>query len=271
MGDFERWLIDRNGDSWRHGDPRLSRKLGTTLAGKELALFTVANMGYVSLEYSGTRLHVRCRPKRLGALTLASLYYFVVDHSWSPIALSLLLEQWSTRIFPQGCQVIDALARLVPADTCAAPKVLFENILSSPVAPERSPLLQTVRATLPVIEDTADIAAMNRLFRGRWSIGHFDADTHRFVFDHMGSAFTGSNLIETLWDSDYAAWVERSRHAALESNEPVFEAIDAVVTTSMGAERLRYHRVMRTFRGSGRSSIFSASVDDSSINFRKAV
>ena len=267
----ERWLIDRNGDTWRCGDPRLSHKLGTALSGNELTLFTTTNMGFVSLEHAGRRLRVRCRPKRVGPLTLASLYYFIVDYPWKPIALTLLSSQWVTRIYPQTSEILETLSRLVPRDT---PEVFHghpQPILSTPLTSIRSPLLDKTRAMLPFVTDAPDYEIMDRVFAGRWSIGHFEADTNRFVFDHMGTGFRRSILMETLNDTRYTGWVQDSRRAALASAEPVFEAVDAIAETTSGPARLCYHRVMCTTTDSrNRRIIFSAAVDDTSVNLRKA-
>lgn len=269
--DCERWLIDRSGDTWRFGDPRLSHKLGTALSGNELAFFTTTNMGFVSVEYAGRRLQVRCRPKRVGPLTFASLCYFIVDYPWKPIALTLLSDQWATRIYPQTSDVVETLSRLVPGDT---PKIFQGHprpIMSTPVVSAKSPLLNKTLAMLPHITDAPDYEIMDLAFGGRWSIGHFDADTNRYVFDHMGTGFRRSMLMETLNDTRYAAWVHDSRRAALASAEPVFEAVDAIAETSSGPARLCYHRVMWTVTDSrDRRIIFSAAVDDTRIDLRKA-
>jgi len=124
---------------------------------------------------------------------------------------------------------------------------------------------------LPFVTDAPDYEIMDRVFAGRWSIGHFEADTNRFVFDHMGTGFRRSILMETLNDTRYTGWVQDSRRAALASAEPVFEAVDAIAETTSGPARLCYHRVMCTTTDSrNRRIIFSAAVDDTSVNLRKA-
>jgi hypothetical protein len=266
----ERWLIDRDGDTWRWGDPRLSQKLNTDLSGTELAHFTTTNMGFVSVEHAGRRLQVRCRPKRVGPLTFASLCYFIVDYPWQPIALTLLADQWATRIYPQSPDVLETLSRLIPGSTPEFFDGPQRPILSTPLDSTPSPLLEKTRAIIPRFTDVPDYELMDQVFAGRWSIGHFEADMNHYVFDHMGTGFRRSILMDTLSDARYAAWVQESRRAAIASAEPVLEAVDAIAETSSGLARLCYHRVMHTFTDSlGRCLVFSAAVDDSSIDLRK--
>jgi hypothetical protein len=267
----ERWLIDRDGNTWRWGDPRLSHKLGTDLTGAELAHFTTTNMGFVSVEHVGRRLQVRCRPKRVGPLTFANLCYFIVDYPWNPIALTLLSDQWATRIYPQSPEVLETLSRLVPGNEPDVFDGSSRPILSTPLVSTDSPLLDKTRTMIPRIAGAPDYELMDRVFAGRWSIGHFDADMNHYVFDHIGTGFRRSILMETLNDARYASWVQDSRRAALTSADPVLEAVDAIAETSNGMARLCYHRVMSTLTDSlGRRSVFSAAVDDSSIDLRKA-
>lgn len=268
----ERWLIDRHGKMWRCADPMLSQNLHTTLSGDELKKYTITNMGFVSIEYSGSRLHMRCRPRRVSSLTFASLCYFIADYPWRPIALTLLSDQWATRIYQSTSDVLTELTRLIPGD---ASPVIFDDcqhaILSAPIIHAKSPLLGKTLTTASQIADDPDHEFLNRVFAGRWSIGHIDTETNRFVFDHMGAGFRRSMLMDTLNDQRYVAWVQKSRNSALSSAEPICEVVDAIVQTSAGSARLCYNRVMLALnRSSGRRLIFSAAVDDASINLRKA-
>ena len=279
----ESWLIDREGSHWHAKDARLPSRLGTTLRGTELANFVVTNLGFIELGYHDTRLRVRCRPKLVTPSGFASICYFLFDFPWQPIALSSLGDTWSDRIFVHSKDVLEALTRSIPTPL-SADEDRCGRFLSARSSDEASPLSGLARLSLAALAteafETDTLAALDRAFRGRWSVSHVDLETGRFDFDYMGTGFTlldpswaggaGFKALTSASDPSYMGWVESSRRAALLTGQPAFEVIDAWTETLNGLARLRYHRVTVPLRISGsRSYVFSASVDDSSINLRK--
>ena len=281
----ERWLIDRDGRHWCWNDARLAEALGTTLRAGELADFAVTNLGFVDIRYSERMLRIRCRPRVVTQLSLGSLCYFLFDYPWSPVAVSLLARAWRDRIFADREQALDALTRIIPAAS-AALEQRHGRFMSVNMPEGASPLCEQTRLGLAALAassfDGESLSAVNAIFSGRWSITHIDLDTDRFDFDFMGPGFTlvdpawsgggGFRPVATFHDRSYLGWVESSRRDTLLAGRPVFEKVDALVDTSDGLARLRYHRVTVPLQQSGsRCYVLSASVDDSAIDLRKAV
>ena len=280
----ERWLIDRDGRHWCWNDARLAEALGTTLSGAALTEFALANLGFVDLRYTGTTLHVRCRPRLVHPLTFGSLCYFLGAFQWRTIGLSLLSHSWSARVLPDIDQVIALLTTYIHGRDRSDDDRLgrfLRGARPGSASPLRNPMREAIEVINYLDVNEASLTALDQIFRSRWSISHVDLETNEFAMDFMGTGFTpldpawtGARLfrpVAQFADRAYMGWIEGTRRSVARGAEPIFEDVDAWTDTPDGMARLRYHRVTVPLRRSGsRRYVLSASVSDCAIDLRKA-
>lgn len=278
-------IVDGKGDLWAVDDPGLAASLGAALTGEALAQFGVTNLGWTEIRHVGERLHLRCRPQLVSQGTLTGALYVLFARRWRAVALSLLAKSWSYAIFQDCGQVVDLLASLTskqPARGAGA----SQRFLRLPVTANFSPLMPVLRSALPIVSDHClsieNLAAVDRLFKGRWSISHIDPATEQLVFDHMGQGFTriGPDWAggvafapppTSISDVAYQQWVARFRLEVAHQTDPVFDVVDAWVNgATQESARLRYHRVTAPISTGGRRLLLSASVVDLAIDLRQA-
>ena len=277
-------IVDGKGDLWAIDDPGLAASLGAALNGEALAHFGVTNLGWIEIRNVGERLHLRCRPQLVSPAALTGALYVLFARRWRAVALSLLAKSWSYVILQDCSQVVDLLASLTskqPSWEAGA----SQRFLRRPVTANLSPLMPTLRRALPIVLDHSlgieNLAAIDRLFKGRWSISHIDPATQQLVFDHMGQGFTrigpdwagGAAFAPptaSISDVAYQQWVARFRMEVARQTDPVFDVVDAWVNgATQESARLRYHRVTVPVSTDGRRLLLSASAVDLAIDLRQ--
>ncbi|MDX2157344.1 MAG: hypothetical protein SFW09_12625 [Hyphomicrobiaceae bacterium] len=274
-------LIDQDGRLWCSTDPALSRTLRGRLAGQELIRYAVMNLGFVSLAPGEHFIRLACRPSILEPATIVSTLYYVHDHVPATIGLDYFTDTWNHLIVRDRGKFQSLLAALAGEKSVGGQE---DRLLRRPIERRKSPhrgKLSAVRrifGTSPSLEEVK--APLDKLFCGRWSLHELNPESGHTIVRGIGQSYTpfnpswlatavGSSLCSYA-DERYGLWVAAQHREALESDQPMFDEVDAVLEfPSIGAARACYSRLTLsvTVRNEPRL-ILSAAVSDSSINLR---
>jgi hypothetical protein len=279
-------LFDDTGETWDAKSSRLAETLQASLSGDELAKYVVRNLGFISATESSGSVRLRLRPSVVAPTALSALLYWLHDQQGvERVLISFLDGEWTHELVRSGNEAMRRLlARVTVKDEDRHGDFLKE---ARPL--ESLPPVHPLRALLDAWSDCGGKYDRERLdpvlekaLGRRFVLVEGAAASSSLFFKDIGP---GLSTLADFWlshkaklrvedqpDYAYGKWVSSIYREVLDSGQPRFEEIDAIINWPENPYRksYRYRRLVVPFSGERTSSLaLSATVLDLDVNLRR--
>ena len=284
-------LIDDSGSLSDGTSIRLRHEVYGSTLGEFFPDYAVMNLGFVRIEPRASAASVWLRPEVVAPIAFIRLMRWLSEEKLDRVLFNWYAdESWRHSMIGKSTGTLD-IVHQIAAIVSLGIKKSHEcgDLLVRPTAayllPNENPLsqaLQLWRDVSGVWGTRARMSSLRKILRDRFVLYENRAETE-FVFKEFGDgmpecarswlrASLGSR-VEDHPDSQYGQSCAVSYQRVIERFEPELHDVDAVVWWPQhGKLRRRYKRLLLPFRDHSRCRLLlSATIEDSSINMRRAV
>jgi hypothetical protein len=239
--------------------------------------YLVRNLGYIEIGWHDGVARCRLRPLAATATALRAAARWLASIG-GPVKLHLWVKGWMQESYESGAA---AVARIEAFGGLSTPERPKEAILTQRRSLDRIfgddqhkflPLLLRWRIAGGRLNQSFAFWLSQYMLGDRLTIAEISPDRPGGVVRYMGPALTfyGRDVpysaigqaVESLPNKDYAGWVAKSYADVANSNTPLVEDVDALITEPSGdVRRSRYERLILPYSdGTGRRFVAGVSL-----------
>jgi hypothetical protein len=277
-------LIDGQGKLWDVCSGRLQAELDTRLSGRDLAEYSVKNLGFVAAKRTNSGLQVWIRPTHVAPVALAAVLSWLAEQKSARFGVSCYGDhQWSHEIHPSRERAIHAIVALLNSADARRQDAVRSRRQEPGSLPGSSPLRASFEHWL---------ASLGQLHRGRLDSVTGNVVDHRYIVLYAPSSSSrmiikevgeGMPACAKHWlsraigmrmedqpDTAYGRLCAEAYRQAKNGGQPILDDIDAFVEwPGFGRQRRRYRRLILPFQGTGGDVyLLGTSLEDPGIDLR---
>ena len=275
-------LIDDHGELWSESSDVIRKSFASKLSDDGTSAYLVKNLGFIAVDFFGTSAQIRLRPAILSQAAFETLATWLRENDYQRIALTYYDRDWHFELFPDTARMLHRLLQLVNTLQLSRPSDFIAQSAKLDTL-QNYPALRSLIDNWDHLSRELAPESMKRILRqltrGRYVIVRRNPDSGRLVLVDTGDGYrthgrewakdARGTPVEQQPDLAYGTWINSTYEAALRSNEPIVQDVDAIVATpEFGRYRLRYKRLMLANRSSEQPWLLCSSALDERIDLR---
>lgn len=280
--DVDALLIDKDGVVWDRDSGQLQHRFGAHCSSSTFENFVVRNLGFVSVQFSGSSCAVKVAPAHLSFKVYMTLSELLCEIEADRYAVSLFQAGWHHLIFSECRSVLNRLLQSSNRYTCEIGERFVSCAQASSSLPRGhalSDLLDAWRESSSCLDVTAHPRLFNDRLGGRFVVIERNQDGSSLVFSRIGHGFAMYDRgwperiigfpVECQPDARYGQWVANFWRSAFDRAEPTLHDVGAVVRNPMAnsSRRIRYTRLtLPVYDRRGMMRLLSASLVDTGVD-----
>jgi hypothetical protein len=274
-----RILIDDKGRQWEPRSLALRLHLRASIDDRELAQFSVLNLGFIAVAPHGVSAHIRLRPAVVAPAALGSLYVWLHEYSVERVVVSWYDGHWRDEIIGWGIQGWRRLTALL--ETTKPPtRVYSREHTSMDSLGSANPLRHLLTDGSRLISCVSNPQALPASLRSRYVLLTEDAYGELRVCDFGDTMMSRSgwwrrrargHRIDDMPDWSYGRWVADAYREARQRGQPLLEKVNAVIDwPEVGTYSHAYWRLIVPLSEPGRPTrLLGVTVDNARVGVYK--
>jgi hypothetical protein len=282
--DVDALLIDKDGVVWDRDSGQLQHRFGAHCSSSTFENFVVRNLGFVSVQFSGSSCAVKVAPAHLSFKVYMTLSELLCEIEADRYAVSLFQAGWHHLLFSNYRPVLSLLLQ----SSNRYGYSISEKFISRARPISGLPIGHALSELLRAWQETSghfDITAHSRLFDdrlgGRFVVIVQDESSSSLKFARIGEGFAMYDKgwakrlvgypIECQPDAKYGSWVANFWCTAFQQGQPTLHDVDAIVANPLenSSKHVQYSRLTLPIQTStGTTQLLSATLADTTVNLR---
>ncbi|MGE0700592.1 MAG: hypothetical protein AB7O57_15950 [Hyphomicrobiaceae bacterium] len=250
-------LIDDQGEIWQGDSRKLREAFDSPFSGGEFVEYAIKNLGFVAVNVYGTSCQIRFRPDFLGNHTISSLKCWIEKSRAQRIVMSHFESGWQDVLVLPAVAVGKLNELMERRHFSKSGDFLSQNLAIGALKGRQE--LRDIVESWPNLIANYDAEVLLRLAKFavdyRYAVVKRSDSQGKLVFDEISDriycAFDTwrecavGAPIEEQPDRTFGKWVANAYYDTFQSDEPRFDAVDAIVQLpGDGRSRRRYRRLI---------------------------